>query len=159
LLDYARETIGAGVTANRHMSVLKDLRVACMLRKNTVLQKGLAFQPDPGTRESRTMNTADLVKAAGSERGDRLKPILLELGHRKGDEALAALGSAAATYDGEIRRLARDLLLRQLSALGAETIRQKLKDDRAEIRAAAAQTVGSKRLRFGSDLIELLSDE
>ncbi|HEY1375898.1 MAG TPA: hypothetical protein VGF55_03855 [Gemmataceae bacterium] len=33
LLEYARENIGAGVTRSRHMAVIKDLKVACTVRK------------------------------------------------------------------------------------------------------------------------------
>jgi hypothetical protein len=159
LLEYARETIGAGVTANRHMSVLKDLRVACMLRKSTVIQKGIAFKPELKTQEPRMLSVAELARAAGSERGEKLKAVLKELGKRKGDEALIALGSAAATYDSEIRGLARDLIRQKLAGLSNAALKDKLKDDRAEIRAAAAQAISTKGLRYGSELIDLLQDE
>jgi hypothetical protein len=160
LLEYARETIGAGVTAQRHMGVLKDLRVTCMLRKRAVLEKGIAFKPELKTQEPRMLSVSELAQAAGSERGERLKTVLLELGKRKGDEALAALGSAAAaTYDPEIRNLARDQIRRKLAGLSDAALKDKLKDDRAEIRAAAAQAVGAKGLRYGSELIDLLKDE
>src|SRR5436305_5203302 len=43
LLEYARENIGADVTQSRHMVVLKDLRVLCMLRKAEVNRRGPAF--------------------------------------------------------------------------------------------------------------------
>src|SRR5262249_19450515 len=95
----------------------------------------------------------------GSERGVRLKAILTELGRRRGEPVIGALGSAAASYDGEIQGLARDLLTRQLSGLSAKELEAKLKDDRSEVRAAAARVVASKGLHLESELIDLLTDE
>jgi hypothetical protein len=47
LLEYARENIGAGVTRSRHMTVLKDLRVTCMVRKGALeRQRPAGFRPD-----------------------------------------------------------------------------------------------------------------
>jgi hypothetical protein len=36
LLQYARETIGLGVTKSRHMGVLKDLKLSATLRQNSL---------------------------------------------------------------------------------------------------------------------------
>src|SRR5437016_5561132 len=38
LLEFARENMGAGVTQSRHMGVIRDLRVVCMVRKRLVAQ-------------------------------------------------------------------------------------------------------------------------
>src|SRR5205823_3283281 len=47
LLDFARENIGAGVTRSRHMSVLKDLRVMCILRKGELNRRGITKYVPP----------------------------------------------------------------------------------------------------------------
>ncbi len=152
LLEFARENIGAGVTRSRHMGVLQDLRVGCMLRKNALARK------NAGAKSPRSMSVAELTAAAGSERGPRLKQVLIELEQRRGDEVIAALGSAAASYEGETQDLARDLLVRNLKRQGAAVIKEKLKDDKAEVRAAAARSVGSKQMSLGGALIDLLED-
>jgi hypothetical protein len=173
LLEFARENIGAGVTQSRHMGVLKELRVLCMLRKGALPREEsrATVRTLPGSRAVGTalstagnndvsgMGVSELIEAAGSERGVRLKTVLTELGRRRGEPVIGALGSAAATYDGEIQELAHDLLTRQLSALSANELKEKLKEDRAEVRAAAVRVVGSKGLHLERELIPLLDDE
>jgi len=160
LLDFARENIGLGVTQKRHLGLLKDLRVSCMLRKAAVARKpGGSAGGSSDEKAPRAMSVAELAQAASNERGPRLKLVLMELEQRQGDEVIAALGTAATTYEAEIQQLARDLLVRHLSRQSNSVIKDKLKDDRAEVRAAAASVAGSKGLRLGGELIDLLTDE
>jgi len=160
LLEFARENIGAGVTRSRHLAVLKELRVACMIRKNQVAKQPAVLRTSPGPPTLRTMTTKELAEALGKERGPRLKMIIAQLERRNGDDAIAALGSAAASFaETELKEYARRALERNLSRLGSAALKEKLKDDSAEVRAAAARVVGSKKLRFGDELIALLSDE
>jgi hypothetical protein len=173
LLEFARENIGAGVTQSRHMGVLKELRVLCTLRKGALPREEnrAAVRTLPGSKavgtarstagksDVRDMGVSQLIEAAGSERGVRLKAVLTELGRRRGEPVLGALGSAAATYDGEIQELARDMLTRRLSVLDAKELKDKLKDDRAEVRAAAAHVAGSKGVHLERELIPLLNDD
>jgi hypothetical protein len=56
LLTFAKENIGAGVTAKRHMATVKDLQVGCVLRKSYVVQ-GAAVQA-PHRRGRKTPNPA-----------------------------------------------------------------------------------------------------
>jgi len=44
LLEFARENIGAGVTQSRHLGVLRDLRLACTMRKRAVEKNPLLFR-------------------------------------------------------------------------------------------------------------------
>jgi hypothetical protein len=173
LLEFARENIGAGLSQSRHQGVLRELRLVCTLRKRTLAQEenqatvrtlpgaraGDSTRPTTGTNALRTMGLSELVEASGTERGVRLKAVLSELGRRRGEPVIAALGSAAATYDGEIQELARELLTRQLTGLNPKQIKDKLKDDRAEVRAAAAHVAGSKGLHVENELIDLLTDD
>lgn len=158
LLEYARENIGAGVERSRHMVVLKDLRVLCMFRKADVNRRGAAFVAAK-EKTGGTLTVTQLAEAAGKERGAKLKEVLTELGKRRGHDALAALGTAAASYEGETRELARELLYKQLSGLSAAAVKEKLKDDKPEIRATAAKLVGEKRWPLGGELIALLEDD
>src|SRR5205823_12317273 len=70
-----------------------------------------------------------------------------------------ALGSAAASYDGDTQKLARDLLTKQLTRLNTQALKEKLKDDRPEVRAAAARVAGSKSVHIEKELIDLLADD
>lgn len=172
LLEFARENVGAGVTQSRHMGVINDLRVLCTFRKRAVAQEESratvrtlpgskavnSARPTTGKSDVHEMSVTELIEAAGSERGARLRTVLTELGQRRGDAVLGALGSAATTYDGEIQQLARDLLTRQLSGLSAKELKDKLHVDRAEVRAGAAGVIGNKGIHAESELIESLSD-
>src|SRR5947209_4185177 len=121
LLEFARDEIGAGVGPTRHATVLKDLRLACMLRNNY-----LARQAPPLPKPPRAMTAAELARAAGSARGPRLKQVLVELEQRRGPEVLAGLGVAANSDDPATSQLGRDLLdshlRRQTAAVGKESL-------------------------------------
>jgi hypothetical protein len=165
LLDFARGMIGAGVTARRHTVVLKDLKVTCQLRKAylqrvALMNKGSTTGKVAGAagKSPRSMTVAELAQAAGSERGPRLKLVLTELEKRKGPQVLEALGAAAGTYEKDIQQHARGLLDKHLARQPAAVVKSKLTDDRAEVRAAAARTVAARGLRYGTELIELLTD-
>jgi hypothetical protein len=164
LLEFARENIGAGVGKTRHAIVLQDLRVTCMVRKGALAREGKSrpttpATASPGDKALRSMSVGDLAKAAGSDRGQRLKDVLIELETRRGDEAIAALGSAAASYESDVRDLARDLLEKNLVRQGVRVIKERTKDDRAEVRAATARVIAAKGLKLGAELIEMLGDD
>jgi hypothetical protein len=172
LLEFVRENAGAGITQSRHMGVIKELRVLCTARKGAVAREGEAAVRSAPTlsgdstapfvakeNDLRKMDISGLVEEAGKESGPRLEAVLTELGKRRGDEVIGALGSAAANYDGSVQRLARDLLTRQLSDLGSAALKRKLKDDRAEVRAAAARIVSNKGIHCEKALVDLLTDD
>lgn len=162
LLQFAREMIGVGVTARRHTVVLKDLKITCQLRRAALQRAELAKNggavKGAGGKAPRSMTVAELASAAGSERGPRLKQVLSELATRKGPQVLEALGTAAGSYDKEVQRHARNLLQKHLTRASGAAVKAKLKDDRAEVRAAAARNIGARGLRYGAELIDLLSD-
>jgi len=160
LLEFARENIGAGVTARRHQGVIKDLKLACMLRKSTLQRRALASgaQAGSGQHTLRSMSMKDLVAAADSERGPRLEAVLIELEQRKGDPGVNALGVAPGRYEDKLRQLGRKLLLRHLSRLDGAALKERLKDDRPTVRAAAARAFGAGGWRFGRELIGCLGD-
>jgi hypothetical protein len=156
LLEFCRENIGAGVTRSRHMTVIKDLRTMAMLRKAQVVRLGL----DRTTVIARGPSVKELSEAIGRESGDKLRKAILELGKRSGDDALAALAAAVAgTSDKDIQQLARDQLQKQLAGLPSTALKEKLKDERAEIRTAAIKVSEGKKPPMGSEWIDLLADD
>jgi hypothetical protein len=164
LLAFAKENIGAGVTAKRHLGVVKDLQVGCMLRKTAVLrEQALAARAGPnlmpgGWKMPATMSMPELSKAAEKAKGPQLKQLLTEAEKRKGPEVLTLLAAAGADRDAEIQKLSKDLLVKHLQRQPADKLKEMLKHDRAEVRAGAARVVGDKQLRYGAELIELLRD-
>jgi hypothetical protein len=164
LLQFARENIGSGVGDSRHGGLLRDLRVACTIRKNLLARQSITtpMTPSTGTASSkplRSMSIGELAEAAGSERGARLKQVLAELEQRRGDEVLATLAGAATAYESDIQQLARDHLVSNLARQSTTAIKAKLKDDKAEIRAAAARVVGKTAPALGGEVINLLTDD
>jgi hypothetical protein len=164
LLEFARENIGAGVGRTRHSGLLQEMRVECMLRKGDLARRGVSERTPASLTTStdktpRSMTVGELVEAAGKDRGPRLKEVLNELGKRKGGEVTSALGTAAASYDTEIRTLARDLLESNLRRQGQEFARERLSDDRAEVRAMAARVAADKGWKLGKELIDLLAED
>jgi hypothetical protein len=175
LLEYARENIGAGVTQSKHMGVIKDLRVLCIVRKRAVAQYADSNPPTlpepqtspglealgaaPKQKPVRDLTLAELAEAAVGARGLRLRLVLEELGRRSGDTAIDALALAAGSNEGDMKKLARDVLTKQLTDLAERKLTEKLKDDRAEVRMAAARVVSNRGLHRESQLIDLLGDE
>jgi hypothetical protein len=157
LLDFARENIGAGVTRTVHGAVLNQLKVLCITRKRTVA-KNVASNKKPKPKSPRSMSVPELSLAVTTERGPRLKLLLSELATRKGAEVVDALASAAATRDEETGALGQQQLVRHLSRFTTKALKEKLKDERVEVRLAAVQVVTAKKLRLGGELIDLLED-
>jgi hypothetical protein len=152
LLEFARDEIGAGVGRVKYAGNLQDLRVQCMLRKNALLRAGLG-----GPKTPRTMTTPELVKAAEKESGSRLKGLLTELEQRRGPEVFEGLSAAITNADREISGLATSLLERHLGRQTPGLVRQKLKDDNAEIRKAAIRAAAKVSGLVG-DVIDCLND-
>ncbi|HEY1858822.1 MAG TPA: hypothetical protein VGG61_00600 [Gemmataceae bacterium] len=163
LLEFVRENAGAGVGRTQHSGILHELRVNCALRKSELARRGITEKTPTSLtateRPPRSMTVSELAEAAGKDRGPRLNEVLNELGKRKGAEVVSALGTAAASYDGDTRQLARDLLERTLRREGQEVVKEKLTDDRAEVRAMAARVAADKGWKFGKELIDLLGED
>jgi hypothetical protein len=158
LLDFARENIGAGVTARRHMNVIKDLRLGCQLRKAQLVRANVLAGFPPGQKGPGQMSVSQLATAAATEHGTRLKAILVELEKRNGEKVLNTLGIAAESYEPAVKELARGLLAKHLTRRGGKTLREALKADQVQVRLAAVKVVGTRRLMYGQDLIDLLND-
>ncbi len=160
LLEFARENIGAGITQSRHMGVIRDLKMGCILRKRTVGNNPVIARTSPrqnekpislGVSESPPEETRKLVTKS--------KKALRELAEQDSDEALGELAQAASSKDKETRQLGRDLLTDKVSHQDDAKIKEYLKHDRAVVRATAARVAGTNKLALGSELIDLLSDD
>jgi hypothetical protein len=153
LLEFAKDTIGAGVERSSHARVLKDMRFACQMRKNELVRLAAL-----GPKEPRVMTLPELAEAARKEKGARLKAVLSELEQRRGPEVVVGLAFALANADSDTRPFVRGLLDSHLGRQTAAFIQQKLKDADAEVRKAAARVVAEKHPRLTGELIDLLAD-
>jgi hypothetical protein len=158
LLDYTRENVGAGVTAKRHTVVLKDLKLACQLQKSALQREAAFKEKASGLKAAKAMSTAELVEAAGSAGGERLKDVLTELEKRPGDKVLPALLGAVAGSDEDVKKHGRSLLVRYLGRQSGAVLKKSLGDERAEVRAAAARVYGVKGYKVPDHIIPLLTD-
>jgi hypothetical protein len=161
LLTFAKENLGAGVTAKRHLGMLKDVQFSILLRKGAV-QRKLAVAGTSGSalgpKSLSSMPLADLVKAVDTKKGQQLKPVLMEIERRQGPKVVEALAVAAADADKEIQALALGLLAKHVSRLTGAQLKNLLKHERPEVKAQAAKEIGTRGLRYGGELVDLLQE-
>jgi len=154
LLDMARQEIGAGVEASRHKGILGDLRVSVNTHRNGLLKQGITGN------SPQSMQTPQLIEAVNKEKGSKLRPLMLELSTRKGDEPLKAfIGVAESSDDKQMQQLARNLIASKLGGETADKLRQRAKDENAEIRLGAVTVISTKSVPLGDVLIECLVDK
>lgn len=154
LLTFAKENIGAGVTAKRHLNVIKDLQFQCQIRKGTLQQRFAKT----GKKSINVMTLAELEKSASRETGPALKAVLSEAARRPGVKATELLIAGIANTDSEVAKLSQGLLAANLLRQSAPTLKTMLRHEQREVRIAAAEVIGAKRLRVASELISLISD-
>jgi HEAT repeat protein len=117
LLEFARENIGSGVTARRHMGVIQDLRVACMLRRTALRRQG-AGGPETAPLPAQSLSSANLARLPPSVFKEKLKDdqpsvrataakIIGIKGWRFGAELIGALDD----NDAEVQQAARRALI------------------------------------------------
>lgn len=157
LLDYVRENVGVGVTIARHMNALKDLKIACMVRKSYLQKSGL-LASSPGKKAPKTLSTEELIQAVEKEKGASLKQILIELEQRNGEKVIIALGKSMTTSDKEIQVLAQNLLLKHLNRQSTAELRVLLKNEQEQVRLGTVYLIGLKKMPWGEELIDMLED-
>jgi len=160
LLEFARENIGAGVTQSRHMGVLRDLRVACTMRKRVAEKNTVAIQTAPVPSYLRPGTTVQLLAQSGDLKpGQARDAILKDLEKLPLDEVLADLGAAAAnSANPKAQQQTRDLLDQFFSRQSPQTLQKHLQTGLVEVRASAARVAGTKGMHFEKELIEFLAD-
>jgi len=159
LLTFAKENIGAGVTAKRHLNVMHDLQTYILLRKGALQRRALVTKGGAGgTKSLDVMSLAELERAA-QQNGPQLKAILFEAGKRRGAKAVDILVEGTAHKDGQIAKLSQGLLAKNLQQQTGDVLKTMLKHNLPDVRRAAADIVGAKKLRFGKELLDLLHDD
>lgn len=165
LVTYVRENVGAGLAKDPKrplplVNSIRNIQTTCLLRKGEILRKGLAVGPGPAQPKGiSAMSMAELEKAAARERGETLHKVLTEVEKRQSPQTPAILGKAASGADLEASKLARVLLLKHAEKQSPAQLKALLKHASAEVRAAAARTIGSKGLRYGDELIAVVQDD
>jgi hypothetical protein len=164
LLDFARENIGLGVTESRHLGVIKDLRLTCILRKRALPRQPVALRttvPTAAPANLPLLSVSQLLEeAVKTEPGQRRDHVVAEMDRRRREEVVPVLATVAE--DGankKSQQQARELLDHSLSGITDKELRDKLKDDLVEVRASAARVVGEKGLHYDKELIDLLEDD
>jgi len=115
----------------------------------------LVYEDRPALPPEVTKVCDELVNA----KGDEQKSVLARLRDAKDSDSIDALALAIPKLSGDIRHQARDVLTARLKCLPAATLRDKLQDDRMEVRCAAALACGRKIAREHiPDLLQLLDD-
>lgn len=175
LLNFIKDTVGSGVKARRHMGVIKDLQVTCILRKGFLQQQRLAAgnaprpavtlpppsasanAPNASPNSSFAKFTpADFLSAAKSEQGPKLKAILAEADRRKLFDVLVI---AAARPETEAKEIGESFLDKHVEQKSGPQLKDLLKHAKPEARAAAAKAIGKRGLRFEKELIDILADD
>jgi hypothetical protein len=135
LLDFVKDNVGLGVTVKRHLRALQELRLTCTLRKSYLVRNNIVYRPP--VSPLKTMTATELAAAAEKERGPRQQAYLKELAKREGG---------------------KELILKQLLRAGDDEVKEQLKSDEAKVRLQAVDQVAARKLRYGAELIRLLSD-
>ena len=92
-------------------------------------------------------------------KGDNQTAVLARLRDAKDSDSIDALALAIPKLSGDIQQQSRDALAARLTRLPAAMLRDKLQDDRMEVRCAAALACGRKIAREHiPDLLQLLDD-
>jgi hypothetical protein len=125
------------------------------------LQKGLNIKRAGGDSKARAISaeaarmSKELVGAAAAKQDE----LIARLRDGKGTDFTDALADAITQLDTAPRKKARQALAERLSGMKATTLRDKLSDDDAEIRRAAALACAIKEDKsFTPRLIDLLED-
>lgn len=100
----------------------------------------------------------DLADAVSEVKGTQLLQVLGELKDRKGSVYTEALAEAIETVGDDVKPIARGLLATRLVRMTDRTLRAKMKDSNAEVRAAAALAVGYKGSPLYKELAAALRD-
>jgi hypothetical protein len=163
LLEFAKQNIGADVSAKRHQGLLSDMRTGVTLRKAAVTRMQLAVNKQPAVAKTKdktpkTMTAAELAVAASKEKGDDLKKVLTELATRKGDEGVLTLGTSIEKEDPALKSLSGTLLAQALAQQSPDDLKSWLKKGRPSVRAAAARTIGEQGYKWVHELIDALVD-
>ncbi|MBI2807750.1 MAG: HEAT repeat domain-containing protein [Planctomycetes bacterium] len=156
LLEFARENIGADVTAKRHINVLRDLQTGIILRRGYLQRRAAVSGSVPGLA---SLSDDKLEKAISQERRTpQLKSLLTEASNRVGSKAVEILLQGISSENPQVSKLSSGLLANNLRRQPPSVLKDLLKHDRPVVRKSAAQQIGARRLPYGEELMPLLKD-
>jgi hypothetical protein len=158
LMDFARDEMISAASDGQHKAIVQNLRFATTQRMNALKAAGITGLTS-GQKQPRLMSTAALIEEAGKEKSGRLRSLLFELGQRNGDEVLNTLGVFAGDYNKETQKTARTALITNLTRQKPEELKKSLTNEKSEVRLAAVRVIRNRDMRWGSELIDRLSDD
>src|SRR5262249_44124986 len=83
---------------------------------------------------------------------------LTEVEKRQGTKAVDLLIGGISNADADISKLSQGLLAKNMQRQNSDVLKKMLKHERSDVRIAAADAVGKKKLRLVPELIGLLQD-
>ncbi|MFO0867130.1 MAG: hypothetical protein U0744_21235 [Gemmataceae bacterium] len=138
LVSYVKENAGAGMAAKRHLGVLKDLQIACVVRRNQIQAAGIALQTGLN-RPPASMTLAELSAAVTKIPPSKVPVFLAEAEKRKDPLKLDVLAIAAERKEKDVQNLARGMLKKQLNDANDSDLRACCKHKRVEVRKGRAR--------------------
>jgi len=156
LLAFAKENIGAGVTARRHMAVVEDLRIGAQLRRTYVVRRFGTPPLFPSTRNPLVTKSLDELREKALTRGPQGKSAIEELG-RRGDPKVLAILADASGEDSPNANVAQLALQKWIAKQPVRQLADLLKHTNGNVRRTAARQAGKQR-SLAPALIELLAD-
>lgn len=172
LLTFAKENLGAGIQARRHLGVVRDLRFHAQVRRSAV-QRQLAlasrFSPPPPSNPRPRLpagsapkpmerSLEDLLRSL--ERGGPDRPALLvELSRLDSPEVVSVLVRFIEGPDAALADQAENLLSDRLGREDRQALASWARDPRPALRSAVAAAVGKQARPDGAILLRLLADE
>jgi hypothetical protein len=140
-------------------NLARDLSATLLKKPGQPSMRAGGDKPDPEPKAEATGDPEKLRRELPTAAPARQTQILELLRDGKGAEYTEALVTAIPELKGEPLTKARDCLAERLTRMTAATLRDKLKDGRAEMRRAAALACAMKEDKaFLPDLIALLDD-
>src|SRR5436190_18387310 len=109
LLDFARENVGAGIIQSRHLAVIKDLKVLCIMRKRAVGNNPVILRTPPQQEQEPITLAIPDSSPAEQLKQDKSEKALRKLAERNDDEAVTELAKAASSKDKQTQQLGRQL--------------------------------------------------
>lgn len=158
LVSYVKENIGAGVSAKRHRGTLKDLQVACVIRRGQIGAQAMAFKSG-AERSPASMTNAELSGFAAKLPPAKLPMLLAEAAKRKDPVKLDVLGVAAERTEKDVQTLARGMIRKETDAAKDAELRKLLTHSRAEVRKAAVASAEARGIAWGEPIIDRLNDD
>jgi hypothetical protein len=158
LVSYVKENVGAGVAAKRHLGVLKDLQIACVVRRNQIQAAGIALQTGLN-RPPASMSLAEMSGAVSKIPPARVPMFLAEAEKRKDPLKLDVLAIAAERKEKEVQTLARGMIRKQTDDASDSDLRRMLEHKRIEVRKAALASAESRGLTWGEAIIDRTLDD